>query len=152
MSRGSLRMALFIVSQGETKVETRKSRLAMASLTFTRARSPRRSRLGLRRWSERNGRCRSATPGIGVQVQPQGRGQLGHFGEDVRADIVGGELGRAALVNEERDQANDGRGLDDGRGAGGKIKFENGRPARGGGGGGESKNSGPGDHPHAGQA
>src|SRR2546426_6012021 len=123
MSRGSLRMALFIVSQGETKVETRKSRLAMASLTFTRARSPRRSRLGLRRWSERNGRCPSATPGIGVQVQPQGRGQLGHLGEDVRADIVGGALGRPAPVNEERAQANDGRGFGDRRNRRGPNKI-----------------------------
>src|SRR5712692_6951882 len=153
MSRGSLGMALFIVSQGETKVETRKSSLAMASLTFTRAGSPRRSRLGLRWWSGRNGRCRNATPGIGVQVQSQGRGELGHFGEDVRADVIGesggGELRRAALVNEERDQANDGRGLDDGRGVGGKIKFEDGRATRGKAGGGKSKIPGRVNHRHA---
>src|SRR3989475_9091705 len=134
MSRGSLRMAWLFVSQGETKVETRKSRLAMASLTFTRARSPRRSRLGLRRWSERNGRCRSATPGIGVQVQPQGRGQLGHFGEDVPADIVGGEVGRARLDNEEQDQGEDGRGVGDGARAGGQSQIGRGRSGAAGGG------------------
>src|SRR5258708_10797549 len=99
----------------------------MASSPFKRAGPPRRSRLGLRWRSGRNGRCRSATPGIGIQVQSQGRGELGHFGEDVRADVIresgGGELRRAALVNEEREQANDGRGLDDGRGVGGKNQI-----------------------------
>src|SRR5712691_13420150 len=93
------------------------------------------------RWRNGRGRRsgrRGAASGVSIEVEVEGRGELGHFGEDVRADIVGGKLRRATLVNEERDQANDGRGLDDGHSAGGKIKFEEGRAARGEAGGGKS--------------
>src|SRR5712692_9292100 len=88
----------------------------------------------------RCGRCGART-GTAIEAEAQGRRKVGHFSENVRADIFRGELRRATLVNEHRKHVNnrhgrgDGRGLRDrrglrnGRSFGRKIEFEDGGAA-----------------------